>query len=79
VPRRHAEAGVSPVRGNVGATSFGVFARLAPSTSAIIRSRKPSPGSVVTRTMIQSERTRVPAVTAERPPSASQIPGRTRR
>ena len=45
------------------AISFGVFCRLAPSTSAIIRSRKVSPGLAVTSTTIQSDRTCVPPVT----------------
>ena len=59
----------------VSAISLGVFCRSAPSTSAIIRSRKPWPGSCVTRTRISSEITRVPAVTAERSPPASRITG----
>ena len=45
------------------AISFGVFWRLAPSTMAIMRSRKASPGLAVMRTMIQSDSTRVPPVT----------------
>ena len=57
------------------AISFGVFCRLAPSTSAIIRSRKLSPGCEVTRTTIRSESTRVPPVTAERSPPDSRITG----
>ena len=57
------------------AISFGVFWRLAPSTSAIIRSRKLSPGSDVTRTTIRSESTRVPPVTAERSPPDSRMTG----
>ena len=59
----------------VRAISFGVFWRLAPSTSAIIRSRKLSPGSAVTRTLIRSDRTRVPPVTALRSPPASRMTG----
>ena len=59
----------------LSAISFGVFWRSAPSTSAIIRSRKVSPGSAVTRTMIQSDSTRVPPVTAERSPPASRMTG----
>ena len=66
---------VRPTSRMVSAISFGVFCRSAPSTSAIIRSRKPWPGSCVTRTLIQSEMTRVPAVTAERSPPASRITG----
>ncbi len=57
------------------AISFGVFCRLAPSTSAIIRSRKASPGLAVTSTTIQSDRTWVPPVTELRSPPASRITG----
>ncbi len=57
------------------AISFGVFCRLAPSTSAIIRSMKLSPGCWVTRTTIRSERTFVPPVTADRSPPDSRITG----
>ena len=39
------------------AISFGVFCRTAPSTSAIIRSMKLSPGFEVIRTTIRSEST----------------------
>ena len=46
------------------AISFGVFCRLAPSTRAIIRSMKLSPGFWVIRTTIRSESTLVPPVTA---------------
>ncbi len=59
----------------LSAISFGVFCREEPSTSAIIRSRKLSPGRCVTRTTIRSERTRVPPVTAERSPPDSRITG----
>ena len=59
----------------LSAISFGVFCREAPSTSAIIRSRKVSPGCCVTRTTIWSESTRVPPVTAERSPPDSRITG----
>ncbi len=59
----------------LSAISFGVFCRSAPSTSAIIRSRKLSPGCAVTRTTIRSESTRVPPVTAERSPPDSRITG----
>ncbi len=59
----------------LSAISFGVFCRSAPSTSAIIRSRKLAPGSAVTRTTISSESTRVPPVTAERSPPDSRITG----
>ena len=34
------------------ASSFGVFCRSAPSTSAIMRSRKVEPGAAVMRTLI---------------------------
>ena len=64
-----------PARRMSSAISFGVFWRLAPSTSAIIRSRKLSPAFAVTRTTISSERTRVPPVTAERSPPDSRITG----
>ena len=57
------------------AISFGVFCRFAPSTIAIMRSRKDAPGSDVTRTTIQSERTRVPPVTALRSPPLSRMTG----
>ncbi len=57
------------------ATSFGVFCRSAPSTRAIMRSRNVCPGSDVTRTLIQSEMTRVPPVTADRSPPDSRITG----
>src|SRR5262245_11187138 len=66
---------VSPASRMLSAISFGVFCRLAPSTMAIMRSRKVSPGSLVMRTTIQSERTRVPPVTALRSPPASRITG----
>ena len=46
------------------AISFGVFCRLAPSTRAIIRSMKLSPGFWVIRTTIRSDSTFVPPVTA---------------
>ena len=49
----------------VSASSFGVFWRLAPSTRWIMRSRKLSPGSAVTRTSSRSEINSVPAVTVE--------------
>ena len=59
----------------VNATSLGVLLRLAPSTIAIMRSRKASPGLAVTRMMIQSESTRVPPVTELRSPPASRMTG----
>src|SRR5437762_2443381 len=66
---------VSPASRMLRAISFGVFWREAPSTSLIIRSRKVSPGLEVIRTLISSERTRVPPVTAERSPPDSRMTG----
>ena len=57
------------------AISFGVFCRLAPSTNAIIRSMKLLPGSWVILTMMRSDSTVVPPVTAERSPPDSRITG----
>ena len=57
------------------AISFGVFWRLAPSTRAIIRSMKLSPGFWVIRTTMRSDSTVVPPVTAERSPPDSRITG----
>ena len=57
------------------AISFGVFCRLAPSTSAIIRSTNVSPGLEVICTTIRSESTRVPPVTALRSPPDSRTTG----
>ncbi len=48
---------VSAASSMLSAISLGVFCRLAPSTMAIIRSRKLSPGLAVTRTISQSDRT----------------------
>ena len=59
---------VSAARRMLRAISFGVFWRLAPSTIAIIRSRNVSPGLAVIRMTNQSDRTRVPPVTALRSP-----------
>ena len=59
----------------VSAISFGVLRRLAPSTIAIMRSRKLSPGLLAMRTMIQSDSTRVPPVTALRSPPDSRMTG----
>ncbi len=66
---------VKPASKIFNAISFGVFCRVAPSTSPIIRSRKVSPGFDVIRTLIWSDKTRVPPVTAERSPPASRITG----
>ncbi len=57
------------------AISFGVLLRAAPSTRAIIRSMKVSPGLEVIFTTIRSERTFVPPVTAQRSPPDSRITG----
>ena len=59
----------------VNAISLGVFWREAPSTKAIILSKKLSPGSVVTRTLIWSESTLVPPVTEDLSPPLSRITG----
>ena len=66
---------VSPESRMLSAISFGVFWRSAPSTRAIIRSMKPSPGFWVMRTTISSESTRVPPVTADRSPPDSRMTG----
>jgi hypothetical protein len=66
---------VIPTSRIVSAISFGVFWRTAPSTKPIIRSRKLSPGLAVTRTLSQSDMTRVPPVTAERSPPLSRMTG----
>ena len=64
-----------PTSRMVRAISLGVFWRLAPSTMAIMRSRKVSPGLTVTRITSQSDSTRVPPVTALQSPPASRITG----
>ena len=66
---------VSPASRMPSAISLGVLRRSAPSTSAIMRSRKLSPGSWVISTTIRSLSTRVPPVTAERSPPDSRITG----
>ena len=66
---------VRPASRMLSAISFGVFCRSAPSTSAIMRSRKVEPCAAVIFTLIQSEITRVPPVTAERSPPLSRITG----
>ena len=66
---------VRPASRMFSAISFGVFCRSAPSTRAIMRSRKVSPGFDVTLTLIWSESTRVPPVTAERSPPDSRMTG----
>ena len=57
------------------ANSFGVFWRSAPSTSAIIRSMKVEPGAAVIFTLMKSDSTVVPPVTADRSPPASRMTG----
>ena len=59
----------------VRAISLGVFWRSAPSTRPIMRSRKLSPGFEVICTLIWSESTLVPPVTALRSPPLSRITG----
>src|ERR1019366_6576368 len=66
---------VRPAKRMFRAISLGVFCRSAPSTRAIMRSRKVSPGFDVTFTLIWSESTRVPPVTAERSPPDSRMTG----
>ncbi len=66
---------VRPANSTARAISLGVLRRLAPSTMAIMRSRKLSPAPAVTRTLIQSETTVVPPVTAERSPPLSRMTG----
>ena len=66
---------VMPASRMLSAISFGVFCRTAPSTSAIMRSRKVEPCAAVIRTLSQSEMTRVPPVTAERSPPLSRMTG----
>ena len=57
------------------AISLGVRWRLAPSTSAIMRSTNVSPGFEVMRTTMRSDSTRVPPVTALRSPPDSRMTG----
>src|SRR5712692_4874535 len=66
---------VSPASRILSAISLGVLWRWAPSTRPIMRSRKVSPGFAVIRTLIQSEMTVVPPVTALRSPPLSRITG----
>ena len=66
---------VSPDSRIDSASSFGVFCRSAPSTSAIIRSMKVEPGAEVIFTLMKSDSTVVPPVTAERSPPASRMTG----
>src|ERR1017187_4841067 len=66
---------VSPAITILRAISLGVFWRCAPSTRAIMRSRKVSPGLEVMRTLIRSLNTLVPPVTALRSPPDSRMTG----
>ncbi len=66
---------VRPASRMLSAISLGVFCRSAPSTRAIMRSRKVSPGLEVILTLMRSDKTRVPPVTAERSPPASRMTG----
>src|SRR6202140_4989555 len=75
VPTARRKMMVKPASRMLSAISFGVFCRSAPSTRAIMRSRKVSPGLDEIRTLIMSESTRVPPVTADRSPPASRITG----
>ncbi len=66
---------VSTASKMVRAISLGVFCRLAPSTSEIMRSRNVWPGSAVISTTMRSDNTVVPPVTAERSPPDSRMTG----
>src|SRR5215831_11977260 len=66
---------VSDASRMLSAISFGVFCRLAPSTRAIIRSMKLSPGFWVIFTTIRSDSTRVPPVTAGLPDHRGRLTG----
>ena len=66
---------VKPARSMVKAISLGAFWRVAPSTKAIILSKKLSPISVVTFTTILSDKILVPPVTEVLSPPASLITG----
>ena len=66
---------VSATSRMVRAISFGVLRRCAPSTMAIIRSRKVSPGLTLHWITSQSERMRVPPVTEAKSPPDSRITG----
>ena len=66
---------MKPAKRIVSAISLGVFCLEAPSTRAIILSKKLSPGCCVTSTSMRSERTFVPPVTELLSPPASRITG----
>ena len=71
----HQEDDRQPREQHVERDLVGRLLRSAPSTSVIIRSRKVEPGAAVIRTTIQSDRTCVPPVTAERSPPDSRMTG----
>ena len=75
VPVTIRNARVNPASVTVKASSFGVFCRTAPSTSAIIRSRNEFPAETVIFTIIRSEITLVPPTTPDRSPPASLTTG----
>ena len=66
---------VSDTKSVLRAISLGVFLRDAPSTSAIIRSRKLSPASEVIRIFSQSDTIVVPPVTEQKSPPDSRTTG----
>ena len=66
---------VNPASRMSSAISFGVFCLFAPSTIAIILSKKVSPGLAVIRTTSQSDNTCVPPVTAVLSPPLSRMTG----
>ena len=66
---------VSTISSVFSAISFGDFCLDAPSTSAIILSRKDCPGSATILIFNQSETTVVPPVTEEKSPPASLVTG----
>src|SRR5450759_4051680 len=66
---------VRPASRMFSAISYAVFCLKKQTNRAIMRSRKVSPGFDVTFTLIWSESTRVPPVTAERSPPDSRMTG----
>ena len=64
-----------PASSTLSASSFGVRCRAAPSTSAIMRSRKLDPAAALMRITSVSDNTRVPPVTALRSPPDSRTTG----
>src|SRR5271167_3962741 len=69
---------VMPASRILSAISLGVFCRTAPSTSAIMRSRKVEPCAAVIRTLSQSDVTRVPPVAAALADNRSRFTGNRR-